>query len=185
MLTARKLRAWPPIAVWNPKTTSRHSRPEETKLLSSNGSFHGFTGVPSLTRTAGHGQYLHPNVQHPEVIINKTTHEITYTGTYYHLAHFSKFVRPDAIRLQTTGKTEDASVMAFRAAEVVLSWRFSTTRNRSRQSTESLGRHMLSAGEPRRSMLHKGPDGQDRQFKESHQWKATLDELSATWHHLP
>jgi hypothetical protein len=45
-----------------------------------------------------------PNIQHPVVIINKTTHEITYTGTYYYLAHFSKFVRPGAIRVQTTGR---------------------------------------------------------------------------------
>jgi glucosylceramidase len=58
-----------------------------------------------------------PNVQHPVVIINKTTHEITYTGTYYYLAHFSKFVRPGAIRLQTTGKSEGVRVMAFQAAE--------------------------------------------------------------------
>ena len=58
-----------------------------------------------------------PNVQHPVIIINKTTHEITYTGTYYYLAHFSKFVRPGAIRLQTTGKTGGVRVMAFQGAE--------------------------------------------------------------------
>ncbi len=54
-----------------------------------------------------------PNVQHPVVIINKTTHEITYTGTYYYLAHFSKFVRPGAVRVQTTGKSKGLRVMAF------------------------------------------------------------------------
>jgi len=47
-----------------------------------------------------------PNIQHPVVIINKITHEITYTGVYYYLAHFSKFVRPGAVRVQTTGKAK-------------------------------------------------------------------------------
>jgi len=58
-----------------------------------------------------------PNEQHPVVIINKTTHEITYTGTYYYLAHFSKFVRPGAVRVQTTGKSKGVRVMAFQAPE--------------------------------------------------------------------
>jgi len=58
-----------------------------------------------------------PNVQHPVVIINKKTHEVTYTGTYYYLAHFSKFVRPGAVRVQTTGKRKGVRVMAFRAPE--------------------------------------------------------------------
>jgi glucosylceramidase len=54
-----------------------------------------------------------PNIQHPVVIINKNTHEITYTGTYYYLAHFSKFVRPGAVRLQTKGEAKGVRVMAF------------------------------------------------------------------------
>jgi glucosylceramidase len=58
-----------------------------------------------------------PNEQHPVVIINKTTHEITYTGTYYYLAHFSKLVRPGAVRVQTTGKTKGVRVMAFQTPE--------------------------------------------------------------------
>ena len=58
-----------------------------------------------------------PNVQHPVVIINKSTHEITYTGTYYYLAHFSKFVRPGATRVQTAGKAGGVRVMAFQAAD--------------------------------------------------------------------
>jgi glucosylceramidase len=58
-----------------------------------------------------------PNIQHPVVIINKTTHEITYTGTYYYLAHFSKFVRPGAVRLQTTGKTAGLRVMSFQSPD--------------------------------------------------------------------
>ena len=58
-----------------------------------------------------------PNEQHPVVIINKVTHEITYTGTYYYLAHFSRFVRPGAIRLQTTGKSRGVRVMSFQTPE--------------------------------------------------------------------
>ena len=58
-----------------------------------------------------------PNSQHPVVIINKHTHEITYTGTYYYLAHFSKFVRPGAVRVQTTGKADGVRVMAFQTPE--------------------------------------------------------------------
>jgi glucosylceramidase len=58
-----------------------------------------------------------PNVQHPVVIINKTTHEITYTGTYWYLAHFSKFVRPGAVRVATTGAAKGVRVMAFQTPE--------------------------------------------------------------------
>ncbi|MGB7436507.1 MAG: glycoside hydrolase family 30 beta sandwich domain-containing protein [Candidatus Acidiferrum sp.] len=54
-----------------------------------------------------------PNAQHPVVIINKTTHEITYTGTYWYLAHFSKFVRPGAVRVETTGKAKGLRAMTF------------------------------------------------------------------------
>ena len=58
-----------------------------------------------------------PNIQHPLVIINKTTHEITYTGTYYYLAHFSRFVRPGAVRVATTGKASGVRVMSFLTPE--------------------------------------------------------------------
>jgi glucosylceramidase len=58
-----------------------------------------------------------PNIQHPVVIINKTTHEITYTGTYYYLAHFSKFVRPGAVRIQTVGRSASIRVMTFQSPE--------------------------------------------------------------------
>src|SRR5262252_798538 len=58
-----------------------------------------------------------PNIQHPVVIINKNTHEITYTGTYYYLAHFSKFVRPGAVRVETTGRARGVRVMTFLTPE--------------------------------------------------------------------
>jgi len=58
-----------------------------------------------------------PNAQHPVVIINKATHEITYTGTYWYLAHFSKFVRPGTVRAETTGKAKGVRVMTFQTPE--------------------------------------------------------------------
>ena len=58
-----------------------------------------------------------PNIQHPVVIINKTTHQITYTGIYYYLAHFSKFVRPGAVRVETTGQATGIRVMSFQTTE--------------------------------------------------------------------
>jgi glucosylceramidase len=58
-----------------------------------------------------------PNAQHPVVIINKATHQITYTGTYYYLAHFSRFVRPGAVRIQTTGTAARVRVMAVETPE--------------------------------------------------------------------
>lgn len=58
-----------------------------------------------------------PNEQHPVVIINRTTHEVTYTGLYYYLAHFSKFVRPGAMRVQTTGAGKGIRVITFQTKE--------------------------------------------------------------------
>ncbi|MGN6800797.1 MAG: glycoside hydrolase family 30 protein [Ginsengibacter sp.] len=43
------------------------------------------------------------NPQHPVVIINRKTNEVTYTGLYYYLGHFSKFVRPGAYRIDCSG----------------------------------------------------------------------------------
>ena len=56
-----------------------------------------------------------PNAQHPIVIIDRTTKQTTYTGLYYYLAHFSKFVRPGAVRVDTTGSQGGVRVMAFRS----------------------------------------------------------------------
>jgi len=56
-----------------------------------------------------------PNVQHPVVIIDRHSKQVTYTGLYYYLAHFSKFVRPGAIRVKTTGSLSGVRVMAFKA----------------------------------------------------------------------
>ena len=54
-----------------------------------------------------------PNEQHPVVIINRKNKQITYTGLYYYLTHFSKFVRPGAVRVQTSGSAEGVRAMSF------------------------------------------------------------------------
>jgi glucosylceramidase len=55
-----------------------------------------------------------PNVQHPVVIINRQTKQVTYTGLYYYLAHFSKFVRPGAVRVETSGNVKGVRCVAFK-----------------------------------------------------------------------
>ena len=54
------------------------------------------------------------NSQHPVVIINRMTKEIFYTGLYYYLAHFSKFVRPGAHRIDCTGGSPQMNFACFR-----------------------------------------------------------------------
>ena len=58
-----------------------------------------------------------PNVQHPVVIIDRRSRKVTYTGLYYYLAHFSKFVRPGDARIKTTGSLDRVRVMAFKAQD--------------------------------------------------------------------
>ena len=58
-----------------------------------------------------------PNVQHPVVIVDRHSKKVTYTGLYYYLAHFSKFVRPGDIRVKTTGSLDGVRVMAFQAPD--------------------------------------------------------------------
>jgi glucosylceramidase len=55
-----------------------------------------------------------PNVQHPVVIINRQTKQVTYTGLYYYLAHFSKFVRPGAVRIEKSGNVNGVRCVAFK-----------------------------------------------------------------------
>jgi glucosylceramidase len=65
--------------------------------------------------------YIHgnpdPNIQHPVIIINRQTHKVTYTGLYYYLAHFSKFVRPGAVRIETTGHYPGVRAISFKTPE--------------------------------------------------------------------
>lgn len=57
------------------------------------------------------------NVQHPIVIIDRTTKTVIYTGLYYYLKHFSKFVRPGAVRVETSGSLPDVRCVAFKTPE--------------------------------------------------------------------
>lgn len=54
------------------------------------------------------------NAQHPVVIINRKTKEVTYTGLYYYLAHFSRYVRPSSSRIGSPGKVDGVRCLAFR-----------------------------------------------------------------------
>jgi len=73
------------------------------------------TGGPWLTSPV-HGDPDN-NHQHPVVIINRETKEVTYTGLYYYLAHFSKFVRPGASRIQCTGGSSQLNYVGFLNAD--------------------------------------------------------------------
>lgn len=54
-----------------------------------------------------------PNEQHSVVIINRESKEVTYTGLYYYLAHFSKFVKPGAYRINCTGGLSSLNYVGF------------------------------------------------------------------------
>jgi glucosylceramidase len=54
------------------------------------------------------------NQQHPVVIIDRHSKEVTYTGLYYYLAHFSKFVRPGATRIAVKGSAGGVRCVAFK-----------------------------------------------------------------------
>jgi len=63
-----------------------------------------------------------PNVQQPVVIINRETGKVYYTGLYYYLAHFSKFVRPGALRVLMEGKYPGLRGVAFLSPEREGGW---------------------------------------------------------------
>jgi glucosylceramidase len=54
-----------------------------------------------------------PNQQHPVVIIDRDTKKVTYTGLYYYLGHFSKFIRPGAYRINASGGSEQLNFAGF------------------------------------------------------------------------
>ncbi len=58
-----------------------------------------------------------PNVQHPVVVINRETKQVTYTALYYYLAHFSKFVRPGAVRIEAKGGAQKIRCLGFKTPE--------------------------------------------------------------------
>jgi glucosylceramidase len=47
------------------------------------------------------------------VIIDRNTKKVTYTGLYYYLAHFSRFIRPGASRIGCTGESAVLNYAAF------------------------------------------------------------------------
>ena len=58
-----------------------------------------------------------PNVQHPVVVVDRNKKEAIYTALYYYLAHFSKFVRPGAVRIGVTGSAEGVRCLAFQSKD--------------------------------------------------------------------
>ncbi len=60
------------------------------------------------------------NIQHPVVIIDRDKKKVTFTGLYYFLAHFSKFVRPGSVRVETAGTQEHVRCIAFKRPDGVL-----------------------------------------------------------------
>ena len=71
------------------------------------------TGGPWLV-SVEHGDPV-KNPQHPVVIINRKTKKVTYTGLYYYLTHFSKFVRPGAYRIYCSASNNpELNLVAFK-----------------------------------------------------------------------
>ncbi|MDN3654014.1 glycoside hydrolase family 30 protein [Ferruginibacter paludis] len=57
------------------------------------------------------------NAQQPVVIINRNTKKVSYTGLYYYLAHFSRFVRPGAFRINCTGGSSKLNFVGFKNSD--------------------------------------------------------------------
>ena len=61
------------------------------------------------------------NSQQSMVVIDRTTHAVTYTALYYYVAHFSKFVRPGATRIETrSSNPRDIRAISFQNADHTL-----------------------------------------------------------------
>ncbi|MBK7713448.1 MAG: glycoside hydrolase family 30 protein [Bacteroidales bacterium] len=54
-----------------------------------------------------------PNQQHTVVIIDRETKKVTYTGLYYYLGHFSKFIKPGAYRVNSAGGSQQLNFAGF------------------------------------------------------------------------
>lgn len=57
------------------------------------------------------------NVQHAVVIVDRKTQKVTWTGTYWYLAHFSRYVRPGAVRIGVAGRLDGVRALAFEAPD--------------------------------------------------------------------
>ncbi len=61
------------------------------------------------------------NPQESMVVIDRAKHTVAYTGLYYYLAHFSKFVRPGATRIETTASApQGLRAISFQNADHTL-----------------------------------------------------------------
>ena len=92
------------------------------------------------------------NVQHPVVIVNRDTHAITYTGCYYYLAHFSKFIRPGSVRVQVTGNAWEVRCVAFQLPDHPLVAQLINRRNTTNAVVLAFGGKYLSLELPARSI---------------------------------
>jgi glucosylceramidase len=57
------------------------------------------------------------NGQHSVVMIDTEKKTVTYTGLYYYLTHFSKFVRPGAQRIESSGSLQGVRMLVFRTPD--------------------------------------------------------------------
>jgi glucosylceramidase len=71
------------------------------------------------------------NYQHPVVIINQKTKQITYTALYYYLAHFSKFVRPGAFRIRCRDAIPKVRCAAFKSPQGAITTEIVNSRRQS------------------------------------------------------
>src|SRR6266581_642184 len=101
--------------------------------------------------------YVHgnpdPNIQHPVVIIDRQTKKVTYTGLYYYLAHFSRFVRPGAVRIGTIGGSDGVRCAAFRTPDGRLVAQLLNSRSEDAQVRVESGGRMLLLVLPAGSIL--------------------------------
>jgi glucosylceramidase len=83
------------------------------------------------------------NVQHPVVIIDRNTKKVSYTGLYYALAHFSKFVWPGSIRIGSAGNEPGVRCVAFKSPDGGFVAQLVNSRNEdAKVSVESHGRSL-------------------------------------------
>jgi glucosylceramidase len=79
-------------------------------------------GGPWLVSKSHHA--TENNARQPLVAINRQSRTIRYTGLYYYLAHFSKFVRPGALRVLMDGKYPGLHGLAFLSPDPKGGWRW-------------------------------------------------------------
>jgi glucosylceramidase len=93
-----------------------------------------------------------PNVEHPVVIIDRRTKNVTYTGLYYYLAHFSRFVRPGSVRIGVSGRSEGVRCVAFRTPDRQLVAQLVNSRGRSAPVSVECGGRIVRLVLPARSI---------------------------------